>query len=212
MTNEELYLLRKHINGGTISHKSPFSEIMVPCIEDDDMDFYEQWVVPFYRARFSHGMNEQFITRFKSTYPNFTKDVAIRLLSDSNWRAKICGALYAGVFNLIELEDDIGKLLLRSDACFAGRQYCVALASFNSDKSIEYLKLYLDYYLTRKDLWFDQSDAIGAIALLDKKNGTHYCDLYIEKFESYISDKPNLSMQSATEKFKKEYSVLELLR
>jgi hypothetical protein len=46
-------------------------------------------------------------------------------------RMRIVGAWFSAIKQYTEFEQAIGNLLLRSDVCYAGRGYCLALASFN---------------------------------------------------------------------------------
>src|SRR5262245_43788691 len=80
---------------------------------------------------------------------------------------------------------EIGHLLLRSDVCYAGTGYCVALARFNTRDSTGFLLEYLDYYLTRHDLWFDQGCAMGAIGYLDSRDGSNNLESLMEKWVAF---------------------------
>jgi hypothetical protein len=112
------------------------------------------------------------------------RDVAYALLAATDWRPRRVGAYIVALRELHELTDEVGGLLLRSDVCYAGGDYCLALAQLNAPRSRKYLQEYLDYYLTRHDLWFGQSSAISAIAYLDEVNGMH--DLWIHFFPGAI--------------------------
>jgi hypothetical protein len=67
----------------------------------------------------------------------------------------------------------------------------LALAQLNTPKSRQFLHEYLDYYLTRSDLRFDQGDAMGAVAYLDGINGTKDLPLFINKWYLFIQHQPD---------------------
>jgi hypothetical protein len=96
----------------------------------------------------------------------------MKLLTFFNWRPRIVGANFAAIKNAWQHGDHIGRLLLRSDVCLAGTGYALALARFNNEQSIRYLQMYLDHYLGQVNLWFNQGAVMGALAYLDKANGT----------------------------------------
>lgn len=89
----------------------------------------------------------------------------------------------------------------------------MALASFNSPAGLSFLERYLDYYLTRPDLDYDQGVAIGAIAYLDQKNGTDVLAKFRTKWASYVekkSWKPDL--EDAVSRFSLEMNALDEIR
>ncbi len=126
----------------------------------------------------------------KAIYDEITPEVVTRLLTEFDWRPRFAAGDFAALKCFVELEDPIGKLLLRSDVCFAGKNYCAALAEFNSAKSVDYLREYLAYYLTRPDLEYDQGHAIGALGYLDEINSTTYLDRYRSSWDSLHPDCP----------------------
>ena len=110
-------------------------------------------------------------------------------------------------------EDHIGRLLLRSDLCFAGKLYCVALAEFNTTKGLDYLRRYLEYYLTRPDLDYNQGDAMGAVGYLDAKNRTSHFEGLQPLWNNYIKAatwKPDFERNLA--RFAKEMHALHEIR
>ncbi|MFF0000035.1 DUF6000 family protein [Streptomyces avermitilis] len=60
-----------------------------------------------------------------------------------------------------------GELLLASQICCAGLAYCVALANFGTPRDSELLVAYLDRYLRRPDLAYNQTVAMGALRFID---------------------------------------------
>ena len=123
--------IERHIRGATVIHQSPFSSIEVPQIVDLlSQEECDKWVAPFYRVQFSHR-REEFMLPLKALYQEITPEIVSRLLSDYDWRPRITAAFFAALKRYDGLEEHISKLLLRSDLCFAGKMYCVALAEFN---------------------------------------------------------------------------------
>ena len=106
------------------------------------------------------------------------------------------------------MDDVIGRHLIKSEVCYAGVGYCLALAIFATDKSKDYTKTYLDYYLDRKDLYFDQSSAFCALEYLDKESVTNL----IPKWNSFISDKPYWNLNKSRKHFIDSMSSLEKIR
>jgi hypothetical protein len=181
--------LVRHIRGATVVHQSPFSLIEVPSAQDVvSQEEYEKWVVPFYRVSF-RSANSSFLNSLRNIYQDITPTVVERLLTDYDWRPRLTGAFFAGLKQFTSAENHIGRLLLRSDLCFAGKLYSVALAEFNTLNGLDYLRRYLEYYLTRPDLDYDQGDAMGAIAWLDTINGTKHFESFQPLWRTYISAK-----------------------
>src|SRR5690606_6125788 len=161
-----------HSAGATVRHTNPFENLEYYQSEVKlDADFIKKWVIPFYMMQLNE--TDKFISNFKNVESELTIDVAKKLLGDFNWRTRIVGSYFALLKKYTDLEDIIGVHLLKSQVSYAGSGYCMAFASFSSQKSIDYLKKYLDYYLTRKDLDFDQRSAMSALNYLDKVNGTN---------------------------------------
>tara|TARA_R110002051_G_scaffold15658_1_gene48428 strand:+ start:230 stop:583 length:354 start_codon:yes stop_codon:yes gene_type:complete len=103
-----------------------------------------------------------------------------------------------------ELVDIIGVHLLKSQVCYAGKGYCMYLALNNSEKGINYLKKYLDYYLTRKDLHFDQTEAICALLWTDKMNGTNKSKIYFDLYNDWVSDETKKFSNELFQNFKND--------
>ena len=181
--------IERHVAGATVTHAGPFSSIEVPHQSGAlSSEFVDKWVIPFYGTGLSEDV-ESYAAALKPLLPELTSDVYSKLFAEMNWRPRLVAAHFAAILNDRSYEELIGHLLLRSDVCFAGSAYCLALARFNTSGAIDYLRQYLDYYLTRNELFFDQGDAIGAIAYLDFLNGTELLELYSEKWDSFVLDK-----------------------
>lgn len=179
--------LIRHIHGATVVHESPFSSIEVPAISGAiTLDECKKWIGPFYGGSF-RSVNLEFMNSLRGVYHEITPSIVELLLAEYDWRPRKVGAFFAALKRLSSFEDHIGRLLLRSDVCYAGRLYCVALAEFNSPTGLDYLKRYLEYYLTRPDLHYNQGDAMGAIDYLDRINGTTHFKRFQPLWETYAN-------------------------
>jgi hypothetical protein len=91
------------------------------------------------------------------------------VLLDRGWRECTTAAWLIAVAGRTEFRERLGELLLASQGPWAGQAYCVALASFGTSADADILSAYLDRYLLRPDLSYDQTDALGALLLLDAR-------------------------------------------
>ncbi|NEA64540.1 DUF6000 family protein [Streptomyces sp. SID12488] len=91
------------------------------------------------------------------------------VLLDRGWRERGTAAWLIAVAGRTEFRERLGELLLASAGPFAGQDYCVALATFGTSADADLLVAYLDRYLPRLDLYYDQTAALGALLLLDAK-------------------------------------------
>jgi len=90
-------------------------------------------------------------------------DHELSTLLDSEWRSRLTAAWLIGLNRRTQFRDRIGALLLESQLVYAGRGYCLALARFETAADADLLCAYLDRYLPRTDLEYDQHWAIGAL-------------------------------------------------
>lgn len=207
--------IRLHSAGATVRHKSPFSHLVVPPSDESlSPEFCDQWVSPFYLDFLGlHFFKPEFEADLGRVYAAIDQKIIEALLSEFNWRPRIVGGHFAALKNICCVEHWVGTLLLRSDVCFAADGYCVALARFNSESSRQYFADYLDYYLTRKDLEFDQGTVIGALGYLDHLNGRNDLDRFKPKLQEFIGSKSELgwTVDQATARFSKRMErVFEL--
>jgi Family of unknown function (DUF6000) len=203
--SEEIAL---HISGATVRHRNPFEDLEVSRnAEELPQEFIEKWIIPFYMNNLSDP-NETIIKLFADASTEINSELVTKLLGDFNWRSRITGAFFAAINNYKEMEDTIGRHLLKSEVCYAGSGYCLSLATFATEKSKEYLKSYLNYYLDRKDLWFDQAEAYCALEYLDKNSSNKF----YEKWKSFVSDKPYWSLEKSRKHFDDCMLTLERIR
>ena len=196
---DHLEEIKLHIAGATVRHQSSFSELSAPKnAQELSEEFIEKWVIPFYMTSLS---SKSFLQNLRPIAQELSKEVVELLLGDFNWRSRIVGAWFSAIKPYIEFEQTIGNLLLRSDVCYAGNGYCLALASFNTPTSIEFLCKYLAYYLNRPELWFDQDVAMGAIAYLDHINRTQNLQQFIPAWKQFVADKQHWNLASSIQSF-----------
>ena len=112
----------------------------------------------------------------------------------------------------LDFEDLIGRLLLRSDVCYAGRAYCIALAGLNTPGAVDFLQQYLRYYLLRKDLAFDQANALAALKYLDEMNGTTHSSAFEELWHEFASSNPKWNLARACSFFNASMRSVEAFR
>lgn len=94
-------------------------------------------------------------------------DAELTTLFEGSWRERRTAAWLAAVSRRDYFRERLGTLLLESEVCCAGGAYCVALASFGTARDADLLAAYLDRYLRRPDLAYDQPTAMGALAYTD---------------------------------------------
>lgn len=186
MDKKDKSAIELHTAGAIVKQQSSFEEL-VHYANDKELepDFIKKWCVPFYM--FQINDSNEFIEKFEPIQANLNAEVVKYLLGDYNWRTRMVGAYFAAIMELKEVGDIIGIHLLKSQVCYAGRGYCLALASFNTTNGIEYLKKYLNYYLTQKHLNFEQVEALCALKWTDQRNGTHEMEPYLDLFNDWIS-------------------------
>ncbi|PWI12037.1 hypothetical protein DIZ27_03640 [Streptomyces sp. NWU339] len=96
------------------------------------------------------------------------------------WRSRLTASWLIGVDRRDRFRARIGDLLLASEVCYSGSAYCFALARLGTHADAEILTAYLDRYLPRTDLRYDQPAALGALLRLDAHLGTHHADHFIQ--------------------------------
>ena len=190
-----------HTAGATVRHAGPYSELEVPVVmENPEQEFIDRWIKPFYMTNLV-TKREEFQFAYSTVRGSVDDSLITQLLTFFNWRPRIVGAYFAAIEKASAHCDHIGRLLLRSDVCYAGGGYALALARFNSDAAISYLCKYLDHYLHQPDLWFDQGGVMGALAYLDGANGTNVMESYIEPWRRFIENKPNWDLDGSVSRF-----------
>ncbi|MFF4883772.1 DUF6000 family protein [Streptomyces nigra] len=129
----------------------------------------------FLRPEWPHG--ESFAHHLIDDAATIT-DAELEALLGYEWRSRLTAAWLIGVDRRDRFRERIGDLLLASEVCFSGSAYCFALARFGTHADAEILTAYLDHYLPRTDLRYDQHAALGALLRLDARLGTHHADRF----------------------------------
>jgi len=193
--------------GAMVIHRNPFEQIEAFRNSDElTREFANKWINPYYLSLHAYSKPED-IPSFVNAAENIDIEGVKQLLGYFDWRSKLMGSYFAALKNFQQLEDIIGTHLLKSEVCYAGTGYCIALAVFGTEKSKEYLKEYLSYYLTRKDLWFDQADAFCALEYLDKDESEHFLETWYE----FIANKSNWNLESSRKQFQfRIQSILDI--
>jgi hypothetical protein len=203
--------IRLHVSGATVRHMPPFEELMsFKNGFELSQEFIDEWVVPFYMN--IGYTTDEWINQVISVKNTITTDIIEKNLGDFNWRTRQTGAFFAAITNKPQYIDIIGTHLLKSEVCYAGGVYCQVFASFNTVDCVEYLNAYLDYYLSKPDLWFDQREAMEAIHYLDKRNATNHFERHIDNWHAFIKNKPYWSKEISTEKLERELAVLKAVQ
>ncbi|MGW2299989.1 DUF6000 family protein [Streptomyces sp. NPDC001809] len=107
-------------------------------------------------------------------------DEELEALLAYEWRSRLTAAWLIGVDRRERFRTRIGDLLLASEVCYSGTAYCFALARFGTHADAEILTAYLDHYLPRTDLHYDQPAALGALLHLDAHLDTHHATRFTE--------------------------------
>ncbi|MFD8788287.1 DUF6000 family protein [Kitasatospora sp. NPDC059599] len=121
-------------------------------------------------------------TKFARALGEAAADITPReltILLEGGWRERKTAAWLIAVARRTEFRERLGELLLASEVCFAGSAYSVALATFGTSADADLLAAYLDRYLRRPDLYYDQTAAIGALLHLDSKLGANRADRFL---------------------------------
>jgi len=211
MDNKLKEEIKMHVAGATIRHSSPFDELKSYSNSFElSQDFLDRWVKPYY-AKISSTEGD-WIKELMLLKEDITDDVIFKTLGDFNWRTRQTGAYFAAITNSKEFIDIIGVHLLKSEVCYAGKIYCLVLAYFNTERSVEYINRYLDYYLTRKDLSYDQVDAMEAILYLDKINHTNNFENQKERWSDFVKNNTTIKDELQTEAIEKGVDVLKRIQ
>ncbi|MGW6459136.1 DUF6000 family protein [Streptomyces sp. NPDC055078] len=104
---------------------------------------------------------------------------ALGLLLDCGWRERKTAAWLIAIAGRTAFRPRLGELLLASAGPYAGHAYCIALATFGTPADADLLTAYLDRYLARPDLGYDQASALGALLHLDTAQGTDHAARFL---------------------------------
>lgn len=168
-----------HSKGAIVIHKSSFDDLTTYKNSIElGQEFIDKWVSPFY-MRIGHYYDNGWIEAVELISSEITEEITLKLLGDFNWRTRLVGGYFSAVKNYQNQIDVIGTHFLKSEVCCVGHIYALILAFYNNSKTINILETYLDYYLEKPELYFDQESALEAIVFLDEINETNL----FQKFE-----------------------------
>lgn len=186
MKKENLTNIQLHSAGATVQYISPFENLISYVNEIEvSQTFREEWVIPFYFEL--NNQSDEWIEKMIQLKPLISEDVILQNLGDFDWRTRSTGSYFAGIKNAVQFQDIIGIHLLKSEVCYAGSEYAITLASFNTERSVYYLNLYLDYYLTKPEFYFDQGSVITALKYLDEINNTNHTEKHLKNWENFVT-------------------------
>jgi Family of unknown function (DUF6000) len=206
--SDDLDAVKMHVAGATVTHRSPFSDIEVRVSASPPSANVIDWVRPLY-----FGLHRDEAKSFLQQHSHRIDAQLIgSLLEQFNWRPRIVGSYLVALSGASEFTEWIGKLLLRSDVCYAGKGYCVALAALNSEASVKYLIQYSEYYLQQPELFFDQDYAMAALKYLDQTNGTAFSKKLSNAWKTFVRDKPQWDLDAIQVRFESEIAQLSSLR
>ncbi|WP_435601824.1 DUF6000 family protein [Streptomyces sp. YPW6] len=120
-------------------------------------------------------------------------------LLEGGWRERRTAAWLVAVSRRTEFRERLGELLLASEVCCAGLAYSVALASFGTARDADLLAAYLDHYLRRPDLGYDQTVVMGAFQFIDLNLGSGQADRFRQSgglWQQWLQDAPHMQGDS----------------
>ncbi|MER5712359.1 DUF6000 family protein [Streptomyces sp. NPDC002122] len=118
----------------------------------------------------------------------------IATLLEGGWRERRTAAWLIAVSRRTEFREQLGELLQASEVCCVGLAYCVALAGFGTPRDAELLAAYLDRYLRRPDLGYDQDVVMSALMLVDLNLGGDVASRFLGPsglWHQYLNDAPH---------------------
>ncbi|MGW2471696.1 DUF6000 family protein [Streptomyces sp. NPDC001665] len=123
-----------------------------------------------------------------------TADEIAELL-EGGWRERRTATWLVAVSGRTEFRERLGELLLASEVCCVGVAYCVALAGFGTERDADLLSAYLDRYLRRPDLGYDQAVVMGALQYVDLNLGGGRADRFRQPeglWQQWLQDAPHM--------------------
>ena len=182
---------------------SPFFDYWAPPIAPRTTltaAFIQTWVMPL-----CLDLNrERLEAALAARWTEITPALVWRLLSERNWRARVAGAYLAALRRYDQFERHIGGHFLRSETPYAGQGYCLALARFGGAGVVTILRRYLDHYLTRTELIYDQCAAMGALLHIDPTWLARYRGIW----DAFVDDKDGLELERVLADFEGQLLVL----
>lgn len=199
--------LRRHVAGATVRHAHPFSIAPLPPQEALTAALRDDWVRPLYM-----GLHQPQASACVARLAQVDDALIARLLGQFDWRSRTAGAYLAALTGQDGYTDQLGGLLLASEVCYAGSAYCLALAVFDTPASRDYLHRYLEHYLRQAQLYFDQEQAMAAIAWLDDQHGRDEAARHAPAWAVFAASRPGLALDDALAAFAASMDRLRTLQ
>jgi hypothetical protein len=111
-----------------------------------------------------------------------------KLLTDPEWRGRLCAAWFAGLNKRGSLIPVIGDRLMASEMVYARQGYCVALGLITSDECARLLRSYLNAYLPLNRRVYNQEWALGALAHIEGTPPPEYLEQPLWRDGTYFMD------------------------
>lgn len=193
MNNDFQEELNLHSAGAIIRHVSVFNHLESHQNNFQlSKEFTDKWVIPLY-MKIRNTYDPSWVDYLLELKNELTEDVTLMLLGDFNWRTRIVGAYLSALKNYENQIHIIGVHLLKSEVCYAGDLYALVLAYYNTPETIEYLHKYLEYYLQKPELYFDQEAVLEAVAYLDVINKTNNLSKYLILWNKMLEERGKIS-------------------
>lgn len=125
--NKRLSDIEPHSAGATVRHTGRFDELKTyKNKEDISQEFRNVWVLPYYM---NLGANDSdWIKQIVSVKEQITDEIVLKNLGNFNWRSRSTGSFFASIKESVHFTDIIGTHLLKSEVCYAGKEYAKTLA------------------------------------------------------------------------------------
>jgi hypothetical protein len=121
--------------------------------------------------------------------PDVTFATAVYLWS-RGWREALMASWWAAVWQWPETVDRVEPLLIPTRSSFEGQAHCLALTQVRSPRSRAVLMRYLDEYLPRPDLDYDQPWAMAALKLACADAAEPVPGKYLAAWQQWRSGNP----------------------
>ncbi|MBP2478591.1 hypothetical protein JOF53_007463 [Crossiella equi] len=124
------------------------------------------------------------------------------LLDSGGWRERKVATWFLGATGRQDFRPRLGELLLASEGPSVGQTYCVVLTHFGTPADADFLVRYLEVYLRRPDLYYDQSAALGALLEFDRRHDTAHARPFLADgglWRQWIAGPPEKSRLDAPE-------------
>ena len=208
----DILALSKEVENSIHSNSHPFFNLSSFKNEFGlDTEFYCKWM-DYNFALTNFEPTDDWILSTILVKEEITKQVVLDLLGEYDWRSRTCGAFLSAVTDEQSAIDIIGVHMLKEDLCCSHSTYCQVLASFNTSKSIEYLELYLKYYLRKPSNYQGEEDTIKALLYLDEVNSSQLFQNYEASWLDFLSRNKKRSVNLDMEHFRRSVAIIEKIK